>query len=209
MESASAASSMAMAPPPLMSASWIRSEVAVMQVLAALDGRRVQHGHPLGHAQQGVGQRRVVVAVGRPELLERGGLIDGRDGEQHTEERADVRAAVLQPNCGRRVQAGGLPRPASPCGFQGTEEPSMGRLGSRRLGRGSGGPTMRTKVGDRSCGAMRSPTSTEATAPPADAVPAVGAAQATVRTKGDRSAAAAMPWRKFTSNTFVSGPGGR
>jgi hypothetical protein len=39
----------------------------------------------------------------------------------------------------------------------------------------------------------------EAGAPPADAVPAVGAAQAAVRTAVDRSAAAAMPWRKFTS----------
>jgi hypothetical protein len=50
---------------------------------------------------------------------------------------------------------------------------------------------------------------TEAAAPPAEGVPAVGAAQATVRTAVDRSAAAAMPWRKFTSNTFVSGPAER
>ncbi len=49
----------------------------------------------------------------------------------------------------------------------------------------------------------------EAAAPPADGVPAVGAAQATVKTAVDRSAAAAMPWRKFTSNTFENGPAGR
>ena len=38
--------------------------------------------------------------------------------------------------------------------------------------------------------------------PPADAVPVVGVAQATVRNAVDRRAAAAMPWRRFTSDTF-------
>jgi hypothetical protein len=39
---------------------------------------------------------------------------------------------------------------------------------------------------------------TLATAPPADAVPAVGAAQATVNAVVASKAAAAMPWRRFT-----------
>ena len=38
--------------------------------------------------------------------------------------------------------------------------------------------------------------------PPADAVPVVGVAQATVKKAVDRRAAAAMPWRMFTSDTF-------
>jgi hypothetical protein len=38
--------------------------------------------------------------------------------------------------------------------------------------------------------------------PPADAVPVVGVEQATVKRAVDSRAAAAMPWRRFTSNTF-------
>jgi hypothetical protein len=48
----------------------------------------------------------------------------------------------------------------------------------------------------------------DAGGPPAAGVPAVGAAQATVKTAVDRSAAAAMPWRRFTSDTFESRPAG-
>ena len=46
--------------------------------------------------------------------------------------------------------------------------------------------------------------------PPADAVPVVGVAQATVKNAVDRRAAAAMPWRRFTSDTFgfEPAPGG-
>ena len=44
------------------------------------------------------------------------------------------------------------------------------------------------------------------TAAPADAVPGVGAEQATVKTETESRAAAAMPWRKFTRNTFGEGP---
>ena len=48
----------------------------------------------------------------------------------------------------------------------------------------------------------------DAGGPPAAGVPAVGAAQATEKTAVDRSAAAAMPWRRFTSDTFESRPAG-
>ena len=46
----------------------------------------------------------------------------------------------------------------------------------------------------------------DVTTPPADAVPVVGVEQATVKTAVDSRAAAAMPWRRFTSNTFESRP---
>jgi hypothetical protein len=39
-------------------------------------------------------------------------------------------------------------------------------------------------------------------ADPAAAAPLVGDAQATVKTAEDSKAAAAMPWRRFTGNTF-------
>ena len=46
-------------------------------------------------------------------------------------------------------------------------------------------------------------------AAPAEAVPAVGAEQATVKTEAESSAAAAMPWRKFTRDTFGRARGWR
>ncbi len=52
-------------------------------------------------------------------------------------------------------------------------------------------------------------TTDDAATPPAAAVPEVGVAQATVKKAVDSRAAAAMPWRTFTSNTFGFQPATR